>query len=136
MALVERVGEAQARGERLRIVCQTNAERSAVKTVLRDFGVDKEQVSVHSFGARFAHGPREQERDAADGSAAAVAKLRTRDRRGGARRGALLRHELARLRARVHEAEHSHEAENNGRAEHLAARDARCVAFDGRRAAR
>jgi hypothetical protein len=123
VALIERVGDAQAAGERLRIVCQTNAERTAVKTALSDFGVDAEQVSVHSFGARFAHGP---------------------ERRGGRfvrtygecitllmgppppwRSSVLVtgeegrievlcyRYELARLRTAVGEAERAHEGENS-----------------------
>jgi hypothetical protein len=55
-ALIERIGEAQANGECVRVVCQTNAERGAVKATLREFGVTEEQATVHSFGTRFSYG--------------------------------------------------------------------------------
>jgi hypothetical protein len=112
LALIERICEAQVRRERLRVVCQTNAERSAVKTVLSEFGVDKADVTVHSFGARFDHGP--------DGKTVTLlvgppppwraAVLATGEQ--GHVEVLCYRHELARVRARVQEAERSHEAEN------------------------
>jgi hypothetical protein len=113
VALVDRVGEAQARGERLRIVCQTNAERSAVKTVLRDFDVDKDEVSVHSFGARFAHGPQSKSVTVLMGPPPPWRSSVLVTGEEGHVEVLCYPHELARLRARVHEAERSHEAENN-----------------------
>lgn len=111
-ALIERVGEAQGSGERLRIFCQTNAERAAVKGMLHEFGVDEDQVTVHSFGARFDHGP--------DGKTVTVlvgppppwkAAMLVSGEEGHIE-VLCYRHEIARLRARVREAEHSHESEN------------------------
>lgn len=55
-ALIERIGEAQVNGECVRVVCQTNAERGAVKATLREFGVTEKQATVHSFGTRFPYG--------------------------------------------------------------------------------
>lgn len=112
-ALVERIGEAQAENERVYVICQTNAERAAVKTVLRDFGVDEDQVSVHSFSARREYGP-------PDTSAVTLLMTPPPPWRssilvtGEVGRVEVLcfRHELARLRARVGEAERSHEEEN------------------------
>ena len=113
VALVDRVGEAQARGERLRIVCQTNAERSAVKTVLRDFGVNTDDVTVHSFGARFAHGPESKSVTLLMGPPPPWRSSVLVTGEEGRVEVLCYRHELARLRARLHEAECSHEAENS-----------------------
>ncbi len=112
VALVERIGEAQARGERLRIVCQTNAERGAVKTVLRDYGVNTDQVSVHSFGARFEHGPEGETVTLLMGAPPPWRRSVLVTGEAGHVEVLCYSHELARLRARVRETEHSHEATN------------------------
>lgn len=111
-ALIYRIGEAQAAGECVRIVCQTNAERNAVKATLRDYGVSDAHATVHSFGARFPYGP-----DApkvllltAPPPPWRIAPL------AGGEEGRVevlcYPHEVARLRARVREAEQSHEEAN------------------------
>jgi len=123
IALIERVGDAQAAGEQLRIVCQTNAERTAVKTALREFGVEAEQVSVHSFGARVPHGSERRGRRFMHTYGENVTLLTSPPppwRRsvlvtGEEGRVEILcyRHELTRLRTAVQEAERSHETENS-----------------------
>jgi hypothetical protein len=112
LALIERIGEAQSRRERLRIVCQTNAERTAVRTVLSDFGVNKDDVTVHSFGARFDHGPEGQYVTLLLGSPPPWQTAVLVSGEQGHVEILCYRHELTRVRARVHEAERSHEAEN------------------------
>lgn len=123
IALIERVGDAEAAGERLRIVCQTNAERTAVKTALREFGVDAERVSVHSFGARFAHGPEGRGRRFVHTCGQTVTLLVGPPPpwrssvlvTGEEGRVEVLcyRHELTRLRTAVQAAEVSHEVQNS-----------------------
>jgi hypothetical protein len=111
-ALVERIGEAQQANERLYVICQTNAERAAVKAVLHEFGVDEGQVTVHSFGARREHDP--------DANAVTLLLAPPPPWRisilvsGEIGRIEILcyRHELARLRARHAESERSHEQAN------------------------
>lgn len=111
-ALIERIGEAQAQGEKLRVVCQTNAERAALKATLVDFDVDQDVVTVHSFGARFDYGgaadvvtllfgppPPWRSSILVSGEAGRVEVL-------------CYPHEVARLRRRVSEAERDHIAEN------------------------
>jgi hypothetical protein len=112
VALVERIGDAQARGERLRIVCQTNAERGAVKTVLHDYGVDTDQVSVHSFGARFEYGPEGKAVTLLMGPPPPWRRSVLVTGETGHVEVLCYSHELALLRARVREAERSHEAAN------------------------
>jgi hypothetical protein len=111
-ALVERVGEAQRNRERLFVVCQSNAERTAVRGVLTEFGVDNATVTVHTFGARRDYGP-------ADKSVTLLLTPPPPWREsilgtGESGRVEVLcyRHELARLRARVDHAERSRESEN------------------------
>jgi hypothetical protein len=123
VALIERVGDAQAADERLRIVCQTNAERTAVKTALREFGVDAGQVSVHSFGARFPHGPERRGTRFVHTNGEHVTLLMGPPPpwrwsvlvTGEEGRVEVLcyRHELARLRTAVQDTERSHETENS-----------------------
>jgi hypothetical protein len=112
LALIERIGEAQVRRERLRIVCQTNAERSAVKTVLSEFGVNKDEVTVHSFGARFDHGPDDKNVTLLVGPPPPWRAAVLASGEHGRVEVLCYRHELARVLARVHEAERTHEAEN------------------------
>lgn len=111
-ALVERIGEAQGAGEKLRVVCQTNAERSAVKTLLRNFEVDEDQVTVHSFGARFEYGPAGKTVTLLVGPPPPWRAGILVSGEEGRVEVLCYPHEVARLRARVRDAERSYEAEN------------------------
>jgi hypothetical protein len=94
------------------LVCQNRAERRAIKTVLHDFEVNDEQVTVNTFADRAEQGPVENvvtllfappppwhESILVTGEIGQVEIM-------------CFRHELARLRARVSSAECSYGAEN------------------------
>lgn len=112
VALVERLGDAQKARECVRVICQTNAERNAVKAMLRDYGVDEATATVHSFGARFPHGP--------VGHTVTLLVSPPPPWRASILNGGeegrvevlCYRHEVARLETRVAEVEHDHEAAN------------------------
>ena len=110
VALIERLGDAQQANECVRVICQTNAERNAVKATLAEYGVAEETATVHSFGTRFPHGSKRRTvmlltsppppwhaSILASGEEGRVEVL-------------CFPHEVARLEARVAEVERDHEA--------------------------
>jgi hypothetical protein len=112
VALIERLGQAQAAGECVRIICQTNAERNAVKATLREYGVTEKQATVHSFGARFELGPKGKLVTLLVGPPPPWRGSILVSGEEGRVEVLCYPHEVARVRARVQEAERSHETEN------------------------